>query len=62
MKLVRAVVLVTLIGEVGVDVVGIRVRVMRGCADVVNQMSSCSGARLRDAKVLSAGECCARRR
>ena len=53
---VGEVVLVTLIGGDGVIVVGIRVRVMRGCADVVNQMSSCSGARLWDAEILSAGE------
>ena len=36
--------------------VGIRVGVVFGCADVVNQMSSCSGARLWDAEVLSVGE------
>ena len=36
--------------------VGIRVVVVFGCADVVNQMSGCSGARLWDAEVLSVGE------
>ncbi len=47
MELVGEVVLVTVIGEVWVNVVGISVRVVLGCADVVSQMFGCSGGRRR---------------